>query len=118
MLDLQEIQNTIEMLENGETTFANCEKLASLYIVRERLQVDDTEREIQDILPSYRVYADAKDRYQNHEVTEDAFVSALQSLCFEIKDLVRVLYASTETVEERREIGRLIGELASMYAND
>ena len=120
MLDLREIENTIEMLENGDTTFVNCEKLASLYTVRDHLtnqQEDETEKEISDILPSYRVYADTKIKYQNHEVTEEAVVSTLHLLCVEVIDLIKILYTSTEMVEERQEIGKLIGELTNMYAN-
>ena len=35
MLNIAEIENTIQELENGNTTFDSCIKLASLYIVRE-----------------------------------------------------------------------------------
>lgn len=33
MLDIDQIKEEIQNLENGRTTFANCEKLAALYIV-------------------------------------------------------------------------------------
>ena len=33
MLNIEEINNTIEKLENEETTYSNCSKLANLYIV-------------------------------------------------------------------------------------
>ena len=43
MLDLDLINNTITELENGDTTFVSCERLASLYIVRDKMtQVSDT----------------------------------------------------------------------------
>ena len=43
MLDLDLINNTITELENGDTTFVSCERLASLYIVRDKmLQTVDT----------------------------------------------------------------------------
>lgn len=35
MLSLEEIQEEIEKLENGQTTYSNCERLATLYIVRD-----------------------------------------------------------------------------------
>jgi hypothetical protein len=118
MLNLEEIENTIEALEHGDTTFSACERLAALYIVRDKLKDDEepTEKEINDILPSYRHYADTKRKFHAHKLTEDAVVAALQSLCTEIADLMRVLYASTEMIEERREIGRLLGDLYNMYA--
>lgn len=37
MIDLDEINRTILKLEQNDTTFATCEKLADLYIVRDHL---------------------------------------------------------------------------------
>ena len=37
MLDLNEINKTILMLEEKDTTYATCERLADLYIVRDHL---------------------------------------------------------------------------------
>lgn len=37
MLDLDEINRTILMLEGRDTTYATCEKLADLYIVRDHI---------------------------------------------------------------------------------
>ena len=37
MIDLNEINKTILMLEEKDTTYATCEKLADLYIVRDHL---------------------------------------------------------------------------------
>lgn len=119
MQDLQTINEFIEGLEAEEPTLKNCTQLASLYIVKkhlENLEMSETENEIKDILPSYRFYADIKSKYWKHELTEDAVVSALHSLCGEIKDMIKLLYASTEMAKERREIGHLIEELANMYA--
>ena len=69
MLNLEEINNTIDQLEEGNTTFDNCIKLSALYIVRDKLQsalqseiveepevVDAIENELSDILPQYRKY--------------------------------------------------------------
>ena len=115
MLDMREIENTIEMLENGETTFANCEKLASLYIVREHLQTDETEKEINDILPSYRVYADKKEKYSRYEVPAEAVLYSLGGLCSEIKDLVHIVYVNTGTEDERQKLKELIEHLYNQY---
>ena len=38
MLNLQEIENTIEELEQGATTFDTCLKLSALYIVRDHIK--------------------------------------------------------------------------------
>lgn len=117
MLDLQEIENTITSLENGETTFANCERLAALYIVRERLSqpVDQTEKEIKDILPSYKLYAEVKEKYWKHELTEEAVISTLHSLCREIEELIHILYSNTEMETERKEIFDLVSSIYSGF---
>ena len=37
-MDLYLIDSTIDELEHGETTFANCERLAALYIIKEHFK--------------------------------------------------------------------------------
>ena len=43
MIDLREIEKTIAELKQGKTTFENCERLASLYIVRDHLKEQSQE---------------------------------------------------------------------------
>lgn len=54
MLDMQQIIDTINELEQSDTTFDNCIKLSSLYIVRDNYPSDNIENELDDILPQYR----------------------------------------------------------------
>ena len=81
MLDLEEINNTIEELENSRTTYDNCLKLASLYIVRENISpkekpdtdenkaiYNDVVKEYSDILPAYSDYCESKRKYQMNEI--------------------------------------------------
>lgn len=116
MLNLTEINNTIEELENGETTFAICDKLASLYIVRNffkpgTVEVHPVEKEINDILPQYQEYKKIKTRYQMHEITEDAVVISINNVCREIKEFIDSLYAHTDMPMEREAIKQLITTL-------
>ena len=117
MLNLDEINNTIEELENGTTTFDTCIKLASLYTVQEHLQeseqlkVQEVEQELNDILPQYRLYCEAKRKYQMHESSESAIQYAMENMCKEINEFIHILYNSTETVQERESIKRLITDL-------
>lgn len=100
MLNIDEINNTIAELENGSTTFDNCNRLASLYIVRDKLTshvVDTTEQELNDILSQYRSYCNIKRKFQLHEVSEQIMLDAMQELCREIKEFVQILYSSTDT---------------------
>lgn len=56
MLDIKEIEEAIQELEQGDATYTSCSKLASLYIVRDKLtnKVDlvpesDIDEQIEDI---------------------------------------------------------------------
>ena len=115
MLDLEEISNTIEELESGTTTFDNCIKLASLYIVRENLNNvnltanfnessvvnDEVVKELNDIFPQYHEYVETKRMYQLKQTTHEAVVEKLGYVCKELEEFVNVLYSSTESPEER-----------------
>ena len=102
MLDLEAIEASIGELESADTTFVNCEKLASLYIVREHLQ-DGLKTEIdgitEELLPSYSKYREGKKREQLHELPENTCISELSQLCEELKELVLRLYTSTTAAE-------------------
>lgn len=113
MLNITEINNTIIELENGDTTFANCQKLASLYIVREKFSnhVNAVEHELSDILPQYKNYCAVKRKYQLHELTVDAVISSIGGVCKEIQEFIEVLYGSTDTYEERERIQQMIQSL-------
>ena len=119
MLDLQEINNTIESLENGITTFDVCNKLASLYIVREYMQKsahnNNVETELKDILPRYREYCDIRRRYQLGEVGEIAVQNAMQYVCKEIKEFMQSLYTSTYNDSERAMLRNLIADLKEVF---
>lgn len=113
-MDINEINYTIHQLENGATTFENCNKLASLYIVIEHLtdkkvdnndnnivETDKVVKEYTDILPSYHRYIQAKKQYQL-QLTDDRFIFAnLRRLCGEINEFIQSLYTATESDEER-----------------
>lgn len=102
MLDIKEIENTIAMLENGETTFASCEKLAALYIVRQNFapKKDEVEKEYQDILPSYELYKEIKRKFQLHEVGEEQVASVFSMLCQEISEFLRIVYSNLSIENE------------------
>ena len=113
MLDLTEIKNTIDELENGATTFDNCLKLASLYIVqnehtKRQAETEPVEVELSDILPQYKTYCRIKRKYQLHEASEDAVQSAMKEVCKEIYEFVHTLYSSTDMQAERDSIKNLI----------
>ena len=40
-MDIQEINTEISRLENGPTTYSTCDKLATLYIVRDGMQTEE-----------------------------------------------------------------------------
>lgn len=128
MLDYEEITNTIEELENGETTYDSCIKLASLYIVEEHIKsrlnsiVDSSTSvsnssvidELNDILPQYRLYCEVKRKYALNELTSEAVIMSMRDVCGEIYEFLHILYSNTDMQAEREEIKKLIAKLGDV----
>lgn len=111
-MNIKDIDKTIHELENSETTFSNCEKLAHLYVVREhaksglKTMVDgesdkNVAWELSDIFPYYKKYCDVKREYQMGHANEDNVLDTLQALCRETIEFIHILYSSTDIPEER-----------------
>ena len=129
MLDMEQISNTIEELENGATTFENCLKLASLYIVQEKYKnpenrdgKDDMDhiseevvKELNDILPQYTKYCEIKKNYQLGQLPEEPVLTSLNKVCQELQEFVQILYSSTDMSQERTIIVRTLKELATKF---
>ena len=112
MLNIEEINNTITELENGETTFDACIKLAALYTVKEHLCCDDVVvEEYNDILPQYRNYVETKRKYQLGEIAETALENQATLVCKEISEFIHSLYSSTDMPNERNIIKNMIDSL-------
>ena len=120
MLDIEEIENTIEELENERTTFENCLKLASLYIIRGEHSKpvydvgNDVQRELNDILPQYKKYVEVKRRYQLGEVTEKAVENMIKNVCIEISEFIHTLYTGTDLPIERFCIKNMLENLMDL----
>lgn len=118
MLNINEVNNTITELENGDTTFASCQKLASLYIIRDNFKHAETKNEVEhelaDILPQYKEYCNIKRRYQLKELTESAVITAMQGVCKEITEFIQMLYGSTDMPEERTMIHNMLVQLQTL----
>ena len=114
-MNIIEINNTVVELENGDTNFANCQKLASLYIIQDRynrnIPSNNVENELNDILPQYQNYCTVKRKYQLNEVTENAVINSIYKVCDEITEFLKTLYGSTDMQEERDAIIQMIKSL-------
>ena len=122
MLDLIEIKNTVRELEQGDTTFDACIKLASLYTVLDKLDTptepDGIENELDDILPAYKIFRDVKRRYQLQEVTQDKVINQIVIVCNEIEEFINTLYSGTDMPEERHIIVGMLQKLHNKYAEN
>lgn len=115
MLDLEEINKTIQELENGETNFGTCQKLSYLYIVREHFAKDDAViTEYNDILPSYSKYCEIKRKFQLNELPDTAIQPAILAVCKEVKEFLLILYNNTDTQNERE----LLQEMLNSTVNE
>ena len=120
MLDLEMIDTTIEELENSDTNFVNCQKLASLYVVRHFYEgssepAQPVEVELRDILPQYKKYCEIKRHYQLNEISEQQVLSSLEAVCKEISEFFHTLYSSTDMPEEREQLKVLLQDLISDF---
>lgn len=124
MLNLVEIQNTIKELESGETTFATCQKLASLYIVRNFYSPQDSEKieevstEIDDILPAYQQYCEVKRQFQLQRLPDTSVIAAMRNVCTELRDLVLIIYSNSDMENERQQLRDLLINLTTEIVAD
>ena len=118
MLNLEEINNTIEQLENGDTTFDACIKLASLYVVKEHISnksVDTVINELNDIMPAYIQYKKIKREYQLGNIVETAVINQISRVCNEISEFISTLYSGTDIPVERDIIISMLSDLSKQY---
>ena len=118
MLNLDEINRTIQELENGITNFDTCQKLAWLYTIKQyhdNYPVNSVADELKDILPEYKKYIKIKKKYQKKELTESAVILSMQNVCTEIKQFIRTLYSSTDMPEEREQIKAMLSNLNQSF---
>lgn len=124
-MDLYLIDSTIDELEQGETTFANCEKLASLYIIKEHFKqyppvlrglYDEIEDELNDIAPQYRTYCEIKREYQLGKTTKEAVIKSIKGVCKEIEEFLQLLYSNTDMPEEREQLKLFINKIYNKSA--
>ena len=101
MVDLTEIDATIKELENQTLTFDLCQKLSTLYIIRDHYKAGVVIDEYNDILPSYQKFCNVKRQYQLSETSEDSVYKQLELLCSEISEFLQTLYHNTDTQHER-----------------
>ena len=111
-MSIDTINELIGELEQGETSLSNIRNLSALYTVKAHIlgsnvNVDRTEKELRDILPSYLQYIEIKRKYQLKETTVDALCTALNSLCSEINEFLHTLYSCTDSEQERAILKRI-----------
>lgn len=104
-MNLVEIENTIKELESGEATFASCEKLANLYIVRDHLlPKDEVVKEYTDIFTAYEKFCSTKADYQQNKLPKEAVIADINLLCNEVYEFLLILYSNSDMTEEREAI--------------
>lgn len=112
-MNIREISETIKELEDGETTFDNCIKLASLYTVMEKFK-SDTEYKLNELLPQYRMYTAVKHEVDIGKLSMDDLMFAVKSICSSIEDFVNALFNNTSYNEEKLIIRDMISNLSKL----
>lgn len=119
-MNIEDVESTIVKLENEDTTFENCEKLASLYIVRDyylkslKQAGNEAEHELNDILPQYKKYVELKRRYQMSEISEKPIENSIKAVCKEISEFIKIMYQCTDMPIEREYIKKMLNNLQTL----
>lgn len=125
-MDMYMIDSTIDELEQSETNFSNCDKLAMLYIIKDHYKkyppvsrglYDEVEEELNDIAPQYKKYCELKRDYQLGNIQKDAVLHSLKLVTIEIKEFITILYNNTDMKEERDELKNMITTIYNAYNN-
>ena len=122
-MNLELVQNTIEQLESLDTTFENCQNLASLYIVRDMykprrsqlLEDEKVAKELSDIFPQYTKYIQIKKQYQLKEVSADKVSLEINELCRQISEFLILLYVDSDMPQERKSLQDLVEKINNEY---
>lgn len=114
-MDINTVNALIDELEESDTSLSNIRNLSALYTVKAHLlgtsNYDSTTAELNDILPSYLQYIDAKRDYQMYKTTAKDVCINMQKLCKEIKEFIQTLYSNTDMPEERKIIEQMVKEI-------
>lgn len=105
MMDIKIIEETIEELENGKTNFDSCQKLASLYILKDHMDSGTTS----SFSDEYRKY---KDQYARGEIVGNDMINHLKEVCAKEKDEIIKTYSMADTEVEKLEFKNMLDELS------
>lgn len=123
-MDMYMIDSTIEELEQSDTNFSNCDKLAMLYIIKDHYKkyppvlrglCDEVEEELNDIAPQYKKYCDIKREYQLGNTQKESVIKSIRLVTTEIKEFITILYNNTDMQEERKELKEMLRTLYNAY---
>lgn len=138
MITIAELNSDISELEKKPASYQNCERLAVLYTLQERLLQKSagqlqtaapsrisaessqnikghtksiTETSGNNILPAYKNYIEIKRQYQQGVIAKENVLKNLEVLSDEIKDFIRRLYRNSDMPEERNILSKTIAEI-------
>lgn len=120
-MNTDEIHKCIDRLLNADTTYSNCQKLASLIVISDYITRNinsstkddfrDAGRELSDILPSHENYCETKTNFQLKKTGKEPVIEALICVCNEVQDYIHSLYSCTSMPEERVVLENFIDNL-------
>lgn len=100
MLNLKDIDASIEYYENQPSSLENCRILADLYTCRKYTTIQSYDNE-NGFRNAFRSYIGKKRNYQLHKESKENLLEAAEILASELSNLISTLYLNTETQNER-----------------
>ena len=90
MINLDEIEDEINRLEHGNTTYSACEKLSVLYTVRNQLSQGDCPKQAEESYSSYSFAAEPKSEFL--KVVADAPLEGVMDILNKHMEVVKAIY--------------------------
>ena len=99
MINLKDIDASIEYYENQPTSLETCRILADLYVCRDNANCE----KVYDmpLISSYNKYVRTKRTYQLYNTDKEILLSDMSELSTEISNLISLLLQNSETEQER-----------------
>lgn len=105
MIDIDEIEETIQELEGGELTLSSCADLAHLYIIRDHIDalpqsdINENMQDLQDMIIEYMI---------NRDIVQ------LNILLTKLSQIISELYHTAESDDERVEFRDFIYNISQI----
>ena len=100
MLNIKDIEASIEYYEKQPSSLENCRILADLYTCKKYATMQSHNKE-NGFRSAYKDYINIKRDYQLHKESKENLLNSMEHLSIELSNLISTIYKNMETQEGR-----------------